>query len=84
MLLEKGLGFFHEIVRLSIAAQLCTESFSWIQNLSRSGKEERVEKKYTYHRFFKTHHRALKESRVRVRVRASFWAHPQQDYQRFP
>jgi hypothetical protein len=24
----------------------------------------------------------LKESRVRVR--ASFWAHPQQDYQRFP
>jgi len=26
----------------------------------------------------------LKESRVRVRVRASFWAHPQQDYQRFP
>jgi len=84
MLLEKGLGFFHEIVRLSIAAQLCTVSFSCIQTLSRSGKEERLEKTYTYHRFFMTHHRALKESRVRVRVRASFWAHPQQDYQRFP
>jgi hypothetical protein len=40
----KGLGFFHEIVRLSIAAQLCTESFSWTQILSRSGKEERKEK----------------------------------------
>jgi len=52
------------------------------------GIRQRGDNRKTYHRFFQTHHRALKESRVRVRirvrVRASFWAHPQQDYQRFP